>query len=196
MKSAFAQSVSEQTLEQAKRHCVVAQAKIYKRFAPAVYTLAMRILQDENDAQDALQDIFIKVFQRLSQYRSDSPFWGWLRQVAVNTTLTMLKKRQKLRQELTLHELLEDSWSAVLESPGTQMDLSQGLARLPAKTRAVLWLYDVEGYSHKEIAKMLGKTDSFSKSQVSRGRKALAKILNPENQLQAFELSTPVEQAL
>lgn len=171
--------LDDATLAAARGGDMNACEAIYRRFERPVYNVALRLCTDADEAMDVLQNTFLKAFERLDQFRGDSPFWPWLKRVAVTQSL------MKLRRE-RLHRLWPGQWlesEAVEDGPGGETaDLEGALARLPATTRAVVWLYDVEGYSHAEIAELMGKTESFSKSRLARGHARLREWLEPEEE--------------
>jgi RNA polymerase sigma-70 factor (ECF subfamily) len=180
--SAFAIDVPDALLDRARRRDAVACEQIYRWFETPVYTLALRMLGCPDAAMDALQDCFMKVFDKLPGFRGESPFWGWLRQIAVNECLMRLRGRG--RDEPEEHEAFEPD---LLEHEGLlpaqaadAARLAEALNRLPAKTRSVLWLYHAEGHTHDEIAALLGQTASFSKSQLARGTRKLRALLQLE----------------
>ena len=175
--SSFQIDVPQALLTRACAGDLGAFEQIYRRFERPVYTLALRLLGDADAARDVLHDAMLKVFQRINTFRGESPFWGWLRQIALNEALMRL--RQHDRTETT-----DEFDTFVDEAPGPwahadASTLERALARLPTQTRSVLWLYHVEGYSHPEIAELVGKSVSFSKSQVARGTQRLREMLVP-----------------
>ena len=139
----------------------------------------MRMVGDRGAAMDVLQDTLMKVFEKLPAFRADSPFWGWLRQIAVNECLMRLRNRG--RDEPSELEAFEPDLLANEDMlPPQAADaatLTEALSRLPATTRSVLWLYHGEGYTHEEIAALMGKSLSFSKSQLARGTRKLRALL-------------------
>jgi len=154
--------------------------QIYRRFEKPVYTLALRMLGDAELARDVLHDAMLKVFQRIDQFRGDAPFWGWLRQIALNEALMRLRQHDRAETHDDLDAFVDDA-----PAPWVHADaptLERALRLLSAQTRSVLWLYHVEGYSHPEIAKLVGKTVSFSKSQVARGTQRLRELLEPSTE--------------
>lgn len=153
---------------------------IYRAFERPAYTLALRMLGNPDSAREVVHDAMLHLIERIAQFRGDAPFWGWLRQIVVNQALMRLR-----RERVVAFEALPD----MDESPGTlpapwtfadSRQLEQALARLPALTRSVLWLYHVEEYTHQEIAAMTGKSVSFSKSQVARGSVRLRALLQSD----------------
>lgn len=158
-----------------------AQARIYGAFKVPVYSVACRICRNPAEAEDVLQDTFVRAFRRLHQFRGDAPFWAWLRQVAVTTALMRLR-REKLRTTQGLEESGNPDGGSGDHLGSSErwqlgMDLERAIAALPDTARAVVWLYDVEGFTHKEIAGFMGKTVSFSKSQLSRAHARLRDLL-------------------
>jgi len=179
--SSFAQPIDQTVLDAARAGDRSAREKIYRQFERQVYSLALRMCQNPDEACDVTQDTFIHVLSKLNQFRGDSPFWGWLRTIAVNTTLGHLRKRSR-PLALVSTEFLEQQ-SLTEERPGDQCDLASALGRLPDDTRAVVWLHDVEGYTHGEIAKLFGKSVSFSKSRLSRAHQQLRNWLETEQKV-------------
>lgn len=150
-----------------------AQAVAYRTLAPAVMGMAMRILRDEGIAQEVVQDTFVELIEKAHTLNDPNAVLGWVRKVAVNHCLMRLRSPWHKRR-VTL-ELVEDvdvtNGSAHLEN---MQDIESALGSLSAETRMVIWLHDVEGYTHKEIGELLGHTASYSKSQLARGYKKLA----------------------
>jgi RNA polymerase sigma-70 factor (ECF subfamily) len=127
-------------------------------------------------AQDVTQDAFISAFKRIHQFRSDSPFWGWLRRVIVNHAISALRR-------LPRHDAVElEDYMAPRagdqEGLGHCMDLEQALGQLCDEDRMVVWLHDVEGYKHREIATLVGKTESYSKTRLNRARRKLRSLIS------------------
>lgn len=177
--SSFAIDVPDALLARARRGEPAAFEQLYRWFERPVFTLALRLTGQREEAQDILQDTMLKLFDRIGEFRGDSPFWGWLRQIAVNESLMHLRRRGRLLVE----EEFEDADSPAQDTllPPRAADaaiLGQALARLPDATRSVLWLYHAEGYTHEEIALAMGKSLSFSKSQLARGTRKLRSLLN------------------
>ena len=177
-RSKFAVDVAPEVIEKALDGDPCATESIYRSFERPVFTLGLRICQCEQDALDVLQETFIQVFTRLHQFAGEAPFWSWLRQVAVNCSLARLRKRKLIPVGWN-----EDSAATAGNDAGMQMDLVAALAKLPADARAVVWLYDVEGLTHKEIADQFGKSISFSKTQLSRAHARLRDLLEQNREL-------------
>lgn len=177
--SSFAIDVPDALLRRARAGERAAFEQLYRWFERPVFTLAMRIGGDRDEAAEVLQETMLKVIDRISDFRGSSPFWGWLRQIAVNEALMRLRRGRKLSQEIsddTIGEFAEDPSPPPPEAADAAL-LQRALAGLPAATRSVLWLYHAEGYTHEEIAGLMQRTPSFSKSQLARGTRRLRALL-------------------
>jgi RNA polymerase sigma-70 factor (ECF subfamily) len=178
LSEAFSQlELPDSVVARARAGELAAFEQIYRRFERPVFTLALRMLHDAEAAREVLHDAMLKVFQRIAQYRSDAPFWAWLRQIATNEALMRLRREHRCEPEPEADQMVDETAAPWVRADA--LALERALARLPALTRGVLWLYHVEGYSHPEIAEMVGKTTSFSKSQVARGTARLRDLLEP-----------------
>lgn len=175
-RSNFAIQIDEFTLAKARKGDMEAMEYLYTTFSSAVYSLAFRISASAADADDITQDTFIEVFKKIEQFRGDAPFWGWLRRIAVNKTL--MKLRHDKNAPLSLDEVSEQSEMRIQSDQVANLhDLEIVLKELSDTARAVVWLHDIEGYTHDEIGKMMNKTASFSKSQLSRAYDKLRSLL-------------------
>lgn len=178
--SSFAIDVPELLVARLKRRDLDAFEQVYRLFDRPVYTLALRLLGHEAEAYDLLQDSFLKVFEQIASFRAQAPFWSWLRSIVVNAALMRLRGRRPLDElDALMIEHTADAGPDPLQALSAQ-DLKHALGRLPALSRAVLWLYHVEGYTHEEIAQAFDRTVSFSKSQVARAGARLRKLLEQE----------------
>jgi RNA polymerase sigma-70 factor (ECF subfamily) len=176
--STFAIDVPDTLLARARRGEAAAFEQLYRWFERPVFTLALRLTGQREEAQDVLQDTMLKLIDRLCEFRGQSPFWGWLRQIAVNEALMRLRRRSRSLVEDSVEE--SELPASELMLPPRAADaavLGQAMAQLPDATRSVLWLYHGEGYTHEEIATAMGKTASFSKSQLARGTRRLRQLL-------------------
>ena len=176
--STFAIDVPNRLLADARNGSMPAFERIYRLFERPVYTLALRLLGDRDEAQEILHDTMLKLFQNIDSYRGDSPFWGWLRQIAANESLMRLRKRARLAYVEDVPEPGSDEQSTLLPPAAADAGrLVEAMQRLPDATRSVLWLYHAEGYTHEEIAGLMQRSVSFSKSQVARGTRRLRELL-------------------
>ncbi len=185
----FQIDVSDTVLARARRGDVGALEQIYRAFERPAYTLALRMLGNADSARETVHDAMLRLLERIGQFRGEAPFWGWLRQIVVNEALMRLRRDRGI----VFEELAEDDVTpGAAAAPWALADaglLESALARLPAVTRSVLWLYHVEEYTHQEIAAMSGKSVSFSKSQVARGSRHLRALLEPHTLEQPQEVA-------
>jgi RNA polymerase sigma-70 factor (ECF subfamily) len=180
LSDAFSQlEVPASLIERARAGELAAFEQIYRRFERPVYTLALRMLADAESAREVLHDAMLKVFQRIDQYRNDAPFWAWLRQIVMNEALMRLRRDRRFDVDAGAETDEIPDGDAPPWVRADSLALERALGKLPALTRSVLWMYHVEGYSHPEIADLVGKTVSFSKSQVARGTARLRDLLAP-----------------
>ncbi len=163
-------------------------AAAYQQLASPVLTLATRLLQDRSGAQEVVQDTFIELLERGHQIRDRAALVGWVKKVAVNHCLMRLRspwhsrRVQGLMPEVAADQQQMDAghahagWGSADDELAENLpDIVQALARLGPETRFVVWLHDVEGYTHKEIGGLLDRTPSYSKSQLARGYATLAR---------------------
>ncbi|MFT3898004.1 MAG: sigma-70 family RNA polymerase sigma factor [Thermomonas sp.] len=179
--SSFAINVPERLLRRARDGERAALEQLCRWFERPVFTLALRLTGDRDEAQDVLQETMLKAIGKLGEFRGESPFWGWMRQIAVNETLMSLRQRRRMEDSLD-----DDGFEPVDASPppsaaADAAALWRALEQLPAATRAVLWLYHAEGHTHEEIATLMQRTPSFSKSQLARGGRRLRALLEPQS---------------
>ena len=180
MGSGFDIDLDELTLAGARRGDMRACEKIYRRFHKPAFTVAVRICKCRELAQEVTQEAFITAFKRIRQYRGDSPFWGWLRRVIVNHAISTLRKLAR-HDAVELEDYMATS-SGDQDSLGHCMDLEQALGQLSDEDRMVVWLHDVEGYKHREIAHLVGKTESYSKTRLNRARTKLRVLISDNDQ--------------
>ena len=162
--------------------CLVGDRKgqrlLYDRFARKMMGVCMRYTKNQGDAQDVLQDGFVKVFQKLESFKRDGSLEGWIRRIMVNTALDYLRSNKEMRFSVSTDEaaFLLPQESTVMDSLNAE-NLMALLKDIPTGYKVIFNLFAIEGYSHKEIADELGITINTSKSQYSRARAHILKIL-------------------
>jgi RNA polymerase sigma-70 factor (ECF subfamily) len=173
--------------EQLVKKCLekdpLAQKQLFDSFSRKMMGVCLRYSQSQEEAQDVLQMGFIKVFEKLHMYSSEGSLEGWIRKVIVNTALDNIRKNKKFNDNIELDKVdfqLDNKSETGLEALSAK-DLLKIIQEMPPGFRTVFNLYAIEGYSHKEIAEQLGVTVSTSKSQYSRARVYLQKIIIEEN---------------
>jgi RNA polymerase sigma-70 factor (ECF subfamily) len=177
--SSFAIDVPDRLLRRAREGERAALEQLCRWFERPVFTLALRLTGDRDEAQDVLQETMLKAIGKLGEFRGDAPFWGWMRQIAVNEALMQLRRRRRLQDSLGDDGLEPVDASPPPSAAADAAALWRALEKLPVATRAVLWLYHAEGHTHEEIAEMMRRTPSFSKSQLARGGRRLRALLEP-----------------
>lgn len=177
--------VSGELLARARGGDPEAQAAIYRALAPSTYSLIRRIVGRGAIADDLFQDTMMTVYERLHGFRGEAPLGAWVRQIAVSKCLMHLRSPwQRARRQLGAAFDSEASHGAgpafaVAGPLAETLDIERALESLPPTARAVIWLYEVEGYSHSEIACAFGRTVSFSKSQLARAHRRLREWFEP-----------------
>lgn len=155
-----------------------AQEMLYKHFAPKMFGVCLRFAKNYSEAEDLLQDGFVKVLTHLKDYRNEGSFEGWIRRTFVNNAINFYRKNLKSNQELDIDdvEIPNTQELSAIEKLSTN-ELLEIIHELPDGYRIVFNLHVIEGYSHKEIAKMLKIKENTSKSQLSRAKQVLQKRL-------------------
>ncbi|MEK7255506.1 MAG: sigma-70 family RNA polymerase sigma factor [Bacteroidota bacterium] len=171
-------------IEQCLRGDDQAQATLYHRHKAALFGVCLRYAADREEAKDWLQDAFVHIFNDLHQFKPVAPVGAWMRKVTVNTALMYLRKRRNLFSQTpveSLPDLPDEDENEPLHDEDLAKTLLQLVQRLPDGYRTVFNLHVLEGYSHPEIAAMLGIGEGTSKSQLSRAKAMLRRML--ENKL-------------
>ena len=167
-----------------------AQRQLYEKYASRMLGVCMRYVGDQMTAEDILVEGFMKVFSRIEQFKNEGSFEGWIRRIMVNESLGYLRQRKRLQEDLTLDEAHGVSDEGTLADQALEArEMMQMIETLPTGYRTVFNLYAIEGYTHAEIANMLGITESTSKSQLHRARALLQQlVMNWENEFKKKEI--------
>jgi len=161
-----------------------AQYELYKLYSKAMYNVALRITNDVMEAEDILQDSFVSAFRNLASYKGTASFGSWLKRIVVNNAINLVKKRRIDFELVDDYGAFDDRYEPnhVVESQYDLVNVKRGIEQLPGGYKAVLTLYLIEGYDHKEIGEILNITESTSKSQFNRSKKKLKEILKDQLQ--------------
>jgi RNA polymerase sigma factor (sigma-70 family) len=154
-----------------------AQFELYKLYATAMYHVALRIVNDDAEAEDVLQEAFLDAFNRIADFRQETTFGLWLKQIVINRSINYLRKRKM--------ELVSVDDVDIAEEPGPDFEetqlkvaaIKQAMTELPDGYRVVLTLYLFEGYDHEEIAHILKITENTSRTQYMRAKRKLNSLL-------------------
>jgi RNA polymerase sigma-70 factor (ECF subfamily) len=160
----------------------VAQRELYTRYSPKMLSVCYRFAHNREDAEDMLQEGFIKVFSQIHTFQNKGAFEGWIRRIMVHTCINHLKKNKKFNESVDIiHatgvQVREESIPSIVQAK----QVVECIRILPLGYRTVLNLYAIEGYSHKEIAGMLDVEESTSRSQYTRAKQMLEDILIKKN---------------
>jgi RNA polymerase sigma factor (sigma-70 family) len=160
----------------------VAQRELYTRYSPKMLSVCYRFAHNREDAEDMLQEGFIKVFSQIHTFQSKGAFEGWIRRIMVHTCINHLKKNKKFNESVDIiHatgvQVREESVPSIVQAK----QIVECIRLLPLGYRTVLNLYAIEGYSHKEISGMLDVEESTSRSQYTRAKQMLEDILIKKN---------------
>lgn len=169
-------------VKRAARGDARAHEVIYRAFATPVYSICLRFTRVPAHAEDLTQETFIEIMRSIAKFRGEAALGSWIRRIAVSKALMFLRSAWTARGQS-----LADDWEEVTPAqagshgvsshPDEALDLDAALENLPDVSRTVVWLHDVEGFTHKEIAMLMGRTESFSKSQLSRAYQRLRPML-------------------
>lgn len=166
-----AETFDIQLIESCKKGNRAAQKILYDRLAPRMFPVCIRYIGDRTAAEDILQDGFITLFTRLDSYKGEGSFEGWARRIFVTTALMSLRKKDalKMSDELEAIRGMKADTTSQTQNVGYK-ELMKLVMSLPPGFRTVFNMYAIEGYSHKEIAEMLGISETTSRTQFSRAR--------------------------
>lgn len=165
----------------ADRRC---QELLYARYARRMYAVCLRYARHELEAQDLLQEGFIRVFNKLSGFRLQGSLEGWIRRIMVHTAINTYRKKSFQQERFGMEHLPEEPVEAVALDHLGEQEVLKLVSALPEGYRAVFNLYAIDGYDHAEIAEMLGFGESTSRSQLAKARRMLQQRLN--------DITTPV----
>jgi RNA polymerase sigma factor (sigma-70 family) len=176
--------ISAEVLDRARAGDSDAHECIYLLLSKPVYSLIRRLVIRPAVAEDLLQDVFVEILRSVQSYSGSGSFVGWVKSIAVSKALMYL--RSPWHRSLIwlgaegVMSVHEEASAVTVES--LDADLERALAALPAVSRVVVWLHDVEGFTHAEIARLFRRTPSFSKSQLARAHEQLRERLDPQSQ--------------
>ena len=163
-----------------------AQQYLYETYSPKMYYVCLRYARHASEAQDMLQDGFIKVFDNIGSFKSNGSFEGWVRRIVVNTALNYCRKSSFKQEQIGIEDYQDTVVKSIAVSNLCEKELLALIQKLPDGYRIVFNLYVIEGYSHKEIGEMLKVTESTSRSQLAKSRKWM------QNELEKLKITNHV----
>jgi RNA polymerase sigma-70 factor (ECF subfamily) len=165
-------------VERCKAQDRKAQLALYKQYCEGMFCVAMRFVNNRDDAEDVLQEAFIKAFQKIHQFKGDVTFGAWLKRIVINKSIDFLKKKKERAveiQENTLQIVEDQDWTVAPEV--SMEDVKKAMRKLPEKYQYVLQLFLLEGFDHEEIAAILGLSNTASRTRLLRGKGYLRALL-------------------
>jgi RNA polymerase sigma factor (sigma-70 family) len=168
----------EELIKGCLKHNRAAQQQLFDLYSSKMYGICYRYVRQPMEAEDIVVTAFTKIFERIGQFKGEGSFEGWIRRVVVNEALSSLRKSRSMYVETDLEQAdREPDYEQISDHLETE-DLLNMIQQLPAGYRIVFNMYAIDGYSHKEIAEQLGISENTSKSQLSRARVFLQKLLS------------------
>jgi RNA polymerase sigma factor (sigma-70 family) len=170
----------EEILKGCKKDDRKAQEQLYKKYAPVLLGVLCRYSRSRQEAEDLLQEGFIKIFRNINQFREEGPLIAWMRKIMVNTAIRYYQSNIEESKNIRLKDSLERKLVEIESNDITYSteEVLKVIQQLPEGFRIVFNMYAMEGYKHKDIAKKLGISVNTSKSQYARARKFLKKLLD------------------
>ncbi len=165
--------ILEDIIKECKRGKRSAQAALFRKYSKKMFGISIIYTKDKTEAEDVVQEGFLKIFQNIKQYSGRGSFEGWMRRIMINTALERFRKEKYMFPVSEPHKYSNDVSYDDIISAISANDLLQLIHELSPQYRMVFNLFAIEGYSHQEIAEKLGVSESSSKSNLSRARKIL-----------------------
>jgi RNA polymerase sigma-70 factor (ECF subfamily) len=167
--SGFALVLDASVLARAQRGDRAAFEAVYRAYARPAFGLALRVLGRAATAEDVVHDAFLRGFERIGSYRGDAPFGAWVKRLVLNAAIDRLRSERRWAGDAEAVDALQDG----REDPAPLLDAQGLLARLAPRARTVVWLHEMEGWSHQEIAVRFRQSESWSKSILARSLQRL-----------------------
>jgi RNA polymerase sigma factor (sigma-70 family) len=166
-------------VEQCKEQNRKAQMELYRRYCDGMFIVARRYIKDTAEAEDAMQESFIKAFQKLNQFKGDVTFGAWLKRIVINTCLDTIKARKMELYAINdeVMHMTEDEGNWQVSNETTQNEILIAIEKLSSNYRTVVQLYLLEGYDHQEISEILNISESASRTNLHRGKLQLKENL-------------------
>jgi RNA polymerase sigma-70 factor (ECF subfamily) len=165
-------------VERCKNNDRKAQLQLYERYCEIMFRVAMRFVKSPDDAEDVLQEAFIKAFGKIHQFSAEVTFGAWLKKIVVNKSIDFLKAKKQVRvdfDENSMHVETDGDWT--IDEGITIDEVKQAMERLPEKYRYVVMMYLIEGFDHGEISQVLGLTETTCRTRLFRGKVHLKELL-------------------
>lgn len=165
-------------LEKLKQKDILACKQLYMQYADAMYSICIRMLQNETEAEDALQEAFIQIFKNIENFRNESSIGSWIKQIVINNCLNVLRKKKLIIYELDeTVEIYENESELSSDYEFTTENIKYAIEQLPTGYKVIFNLFMFENYTHKQIATNLEISESTAKSQLFKAKRKLREIL-------------------
>lgn len=174
-------NIHQELIDDCKNGSTQAQFEIYKLYYKAMYNTSLRLVNDSMEAEDIMQESFLKAFKKIDTYKEEVSFGAWLKRIVVNSSLDVLKKRKLDEEPLNERQISipDDSGSNNFTDAVQKLaEVKQVISELPENYRVLITLHLIEGYDHEEISQILGMTNAAVRTGYSRARKKLQDMLN------------------
>jgi RNA polymerase sigma-70 factor (ECF subfamily) len=170
------ENIHQEIIDQCREGSQKAQFQLYKVYYRPMYSICMRIINNETEAEDVMQEAFLNAFKKIDTYKGEVSFGAWLKKIVINRSLDILKKRKVKFEEIN---------EKTNQLPDYQMEIKEvnmtvikdAIQKLPDGYRVVLSLFLIEGYDHEEISEILGISNSNSRTQYLRAKNKLRELL-------------------
>jgi len=169
-------NIHQEIIDQCKEGSSKAQFQLYKLYYKSMYSVSLRIVNDDMEAEDVMQEAFLSAFKKIETYKGEVSFGAWLKRIVVNRSLDYLKKRKVKFEEINERTTEIKDYQMETKEVDIQM-LKKAIQKLPDGYRIVLSLYLIEGYDHEEISQILGISNSSSRTQLLRAKNKLKALL-------------------
>ncbi len=169
-------NIHQEIIDQCKEGSSKAQFQLYKLYYKPMYSVSLRIVNDDMEAEDVMQEAFLSAFKKINTYKGEVSFGAWLKKIVVNRSLDYLKKRKVKFEEVTERTAQVTDYQMGTKEIDVKM-IKNAIQELPDGYRVVLSLYLIEGYDHEEISQILGISNSSSRTQLLRAKNKLKLIL-------------------
>ncbi|MEZ5104425.1 MAG: sigma-70 family RNA polymerase sigma factor [Draconibacterium sp.] len=169
-------NIHQDIIDQCKDGNTKAQFQLYKLYYKGMYSICLRILNDETEAEDVMQEAFLSAFKKIESYKGEVSFGAWLKKIVINRSLDHLKKSKVKFEEINERTAQIEDYQMEMKEVDIKI-LKNAIQSLPDGYRVILSLYLIEGYDHEEISQILGISNSNSRTQFLRAKNKLREIL-------------------